>query len=355
MQKLLKNRWKIPILLSFLILAFLNLAFSNSKQSLRSDELKSKLLNEKLEEQSASEELSSADYKKIRDQYINLLNSQNPRITLDQLREDIKTNDLLSRSCHILTHELGRESYKKYQDFAQSLKYQDEVCNSGFLHGVIEAHFQESADIFKKLNNVCSQYNADTFLGWECYHGIGHGVMYFTSNDLEASLNLCGQFKDEIRSVCVNGVFMENFATDQKLHPSKYLKKDDPFYPCSLQSNRDKYDCFTYAPVYFLTLNNHNYSKALKWCREAEEEYQDYCVQGVGGQMIKENINNPKLVEKMCMSAQEDQIEPCISGMVNLYINHFGSLENARELCIQFEESNKQICEEVIQLKSAMF
>lgn len=338
MQKLLKRRWQIFLFLLLLSLALLFFFHNNQFQ-----------------ERSAPRELSKEDYQKIRDEYINLLNQQNPRITLDQLKEDIKTNDLLLRSCHVLVHELGQAAYEKYKDFAQSLKYQDEVCNSGFLHGVIEAHFKESEDIFTALNNVCSQYNAESFMGWECYHGVGHGVMYFTSNDLEASLKLCGQLKDEARSICVNGVFMENFSTDQKLHPSKYLKKDDPFYPCSQQSNRDKYDCFTYAPVYFLTLNNHNYSKALKWCQEAEAEYQDYCVGGVGGQMIKENINHPKIVEKMCMSADEDQIESCISGMINLYINHFGTLKNARDLCIQLEESNKMTCEKVIQFRSSMF
>lgn len=326
--RLLKNRWKIFFLLALLLLALLIL-----------------LSNGQLEEGSSPK----------RDKYINLLNQQNPRIALDQLREDIKTDDLLSRSCHILVHELGHSAYEKYQDFVQTLAYQDEVCNSGFLHGVIEAHFKESEDIFKALNNVCSQYNAWSFIGWQCYHGIGHGVMYFTLNDLPASLKLCGQFQDEARSICVNGVFMENFSTDQKLHPSIFLRSSDPFYPCAEQTNRDKYDCFTYAPVYFLTLNDHNYTKALKWCQEAEAEYQDYCVGGVGGQMIKENINNPKYVEKICLSALQDQVVPCIEGMVNLYINHFGSLESARELCIQLEESNKMVCDEVIQLRSSMF
>lgn len=311
---------------------------------------------ESFKQNKAYSELSSKDYEKIRDKYVNLLIQQDPRIALEQLREDVKNDNLLSRSCHILTHELGRESYKKYQDFAQSMKYQDEICNSGYMHGIIEEYFSTSKDIFASLKNVCSQYRAESFIGWECFHGVGHGVMYYTSNNLPKSVELCESFKDKSKILfCVNGVFMENFATDQKLHPSRFLKMDDPFYPCFEQKQEHKADCYVYAPTYFLALNRNAYAKALSWCKGAEEKYKYICESGVGSQLIKENINNPLFAQKVCMSSDNDQIIPCIEGMVNLYINHFGSLEPAKKLCNQLEAQNKKICEGVIQLRSAMF
>ena len=54
------------------------------------------------------------------------------------------TRTTLCASCHDLVHEVGREAYKKYGDFSEAMKYQDEVCNSGYLHGYIESRFRRA-------------------------------------------------------------------------------------------------------------------------------------------------------------------------------------------------------------------
>lgn len=55
------------------------------------------------------------------------------------------------------------------------------------------------------------------------------------------------------------------------------------------------------------------------------------------------------------MSAGGEQTAQCISGLVGLYINHFGSLEPALRLCNQLEKSNKQVCEDVVGFSSKLF
>jgi hypothetical protein len=30
------------------------------------------------------------------------------------------------------------------------------------------------------MQTMCDQYPVGSFLSWECYHGIGHGVMFYT-------------------------------------------------------------------------------------------------------------------------------------------------------------------------------
>ena len=61
--------------------------------------------------------------------------------------------------------------------------------------------------------------------------------MFYTANDLPRSLEMCDAFDNAFaRTTCSNGVFMENFSADQKLHVSEYLKESDPLYPC--QSRR---------------------------------------------------------------------------------------------------------------------
>ena len=303
----------------------------------------------------ASQSLSSAEYEDIHHELINLLQEMDPKNALEKLSRDIKNNDALARSCHILAHEIGREAFKKYQDFGTVIRYQNEICNSGYLHGVIESYFLRRENLFDSLGTVCSDYPEGKFLSWQCYHGIGHGLMYYTTNDLPKSLAMCGNLPSKFGNLsCANGVFMENFNTDQKLHPSKYLKDNDLFYPCEEQHERHKGDCYLYAPTYFLSVYPGQYSQALVWCQDAEGPYGISCAEGVGMQVMKENINNPKFAEAVC-AEWKLSVSYCLSGMVGLYINHHGSLDAGRKLCAEMSFLNRFACVSALHTRSSLF
>jgi len=300
--------------------------------------------------------LSEDRYGEIKDSYVVMVRDEDPGVALGRLRDEIEMDEALSRSCHDLVHEIGREAYKKYEDFSEAMKYQDEICNSGYLHGIIESRFSESDDVFADMRTICDEYPLGGFLSWQCYHGLGHGVMYYTSNDLPRSLEMCDAFDSYFaRSNCSNGVFMENFSSDQKLHLSEFLDESNPFYPCGEQAKRHKENCYLYAPTYFLSLNKDDYAGALEWCNGAEDSFKRACTRGVGAQTMKENPNDPKLVESVCTNGKSQQVEPCIKGMVDLYISHRGSLEPARALCGRLEVSNRQACYDSIELNSKLF
>ncbi|MGH3147444.1 MAG: cupredoxin domain-containing protein [Rubrobacter sp.] len=295
-------------------------------------------------------------YEKKKDELVALMKEENPRVALDRLRQEIETDDRLSRSCHSLVHEIGREAYEKYGDVGEAMKYRDEVCNSGYLHGIIETKFVESEDVISDVQTMCDQYRNGGFLSWQCNHGLGHGVMFYTANDLPRSLEMCNTLGGSFASSnCANGVFMENFNADQKLHLSEFLKEDDPFYPCMKQAERHKTDCYIYAPTYFLSLHQDDYAAALEWCEGAEAGYEAACAYGVGTQTMKENLNDPGFVESTCMGGELDQREPCIQGMTALHISHSGSLGPARELCARLEPPNRQACYDTVEAHTSLF
>ncbi len=300
--------------------------------------------------------LSREDYQRVRDSLFSLLETEGARAALDALFAQTESDPSAAHSCHLLAHELGQKAYAKYGDFGKALSFSREMCNSGYFHGIIEARFKESGDIFAAMREVCRDYPDESFTGWECYHGVGHGLMFFTDNDLPHSLEACDTYENEFkRSNCANGVFMENFNSDQKLHKSAYLKESDPFYPCAEQTERHKPNCYFYAPEYFLHLHYSDYRAALSWCTTAEAPYQAVCVRNVAGNAIVQNAANPKGVESLCLSASREQKIPCIEGMVSLYINHFGSLEPARTLCGTLEKENQEVCQRIITLNEPLF
>jgi hypothetical protein len=303
-----------------------------------------------------SEGLSNEEYSRIKIELLELMVKENPRSALAMLREMIKTDNALLRSCHAMVHDIGHEAYEIYGSFGEAVKYQDEICNSGYIHGVIESHFLASVDVFSAMKAVCSPYPLEKYMSWECYHGVGHGLMYYTENDLPRSLDLCRGLESEFAiNTCINGVFMENFNADQKLHVSVFLDENDPLFPCPEQDSIYKHDCYLYAPTYFLSLNKNNYTGALALCESAEKGYVDTCARGVGSQAMKENINNPKLVEDVCMKGKPSQVAPCIAGMVGLFINHYGSLTPAVELCKTLRYPNRQVCSSSVQSTAYLF
>lgn len=236
------------------------------------------------------------------------------------------------------------------------MKFQDEICNSGYLHGVIESYFSQNKPDTALLKTVCGAYPKEKFLSWECYHGVGHGLMFFTQNDLPKSLALCGEYNSDFeKSSCVNDVFMENFNTGGKLHSSKFLKETDPFYPCGEQKDEDKATCYLYAPTYYLSLHKNDYLGALRWCNGTESFYGNVCAEGVGTQAMKENINDIKFVEKICMSAPALKVGSCLAGMTGLYINHYGSLEPAQEMCGHLEAQSRQFCYDTVNSHAPLF
>ncbi len=303
-----------------------------------------------------SQTRSSQELHTINTTLIETVDNKDPRAALELLEQKAASSDAIAASCHALAHSIGHEAFNKYKNFGKTMSYQNEICNSGYIHGVIESYFTSSVDIQLVMLSVCNAYKLESFLSWECFHGIGHGIMFYTNNNLPLSLQTCDRYKQKFSwSACVNGVFMENFNTDQKIHYSQYLSKTNPFYPCETEENKYKTDCYIYAPTYYLHLYHTQYDKALNWCLSAESNYQGACTFGVGSQIMKENISNPKSVEKTCMQGTGLQVSQCIAGIVGFYINNFASLEKASQLCESLEDVNKKTCQTVIEQNHKMF
>ena len=148
---------------------------------------------------------------------------------------------------------------------------------------------------------------------------------------------------------------MENFNSDPKLHQSQYLTPDDRLYFCGQQSKKNKWNCYYYVPVYYLSLHPNDYLGILNLCKSVEGFFVKACIAGVSGQAINENIDEPKIVEEICMSLQADLRATCISGMVSMYINHFGSIDSAGKLCEGFKLENRNTCYPTVKNKSLQF
>ncbi len=299
--------------------------------------------------------LGSSEYKKNLNDLLNIVNTQDPHVALQELALRMQTNEVVFQNCHIMAHSIGRAAYKRYQDFDTALKYQDTTCSDGYLHGVIEAKFNSIKDTqgaTDELKTICSKYKYPD----RCWHGIGHGLMFFTQNDLPTALSICNTYSlARASSRCYEGVFMENFLSDPDAHPTIYVDAKAPFKPCLNQEARYKGACYFYVPIYWLGLHNNDYGTAVQWCEGAENGYADECVRGVGSLAMKYNIDKPKYVESLCMKANPDDVSSCISGMASYYLTFTGLFSKANSMCAQLEPLNLKTCQAEVKRNIRLF
>lgn len=279
-----------------------------------------------------------------RDYYIARIDTDGPRAALDELRVEMSTNEALLNNCHPLVHELGRAAYERY-GYNKAIAELDDVCNSGYIHGVIEQHFSSLDDISRDINSLCSEFLANTFAGWQCNHGLGHGIMYYTVNELPKSLGICEQLtSQEAVDACTNGVFMENYIVGDEFHSSDYTDDGDMLFPCheSYVDIDAKANCYLYAPTYFLSSELGTIEDALGNCR-TNDEFESVCVRGVGGAVMKSNLARPLAVLQACEDGRV-RVPSCYSGALSLYAFHHGGLEELSQLCTQLSGERYDVC-----------
>ena len=285
------------------------------------------------------EQLSVQRYDQIKGDLLQIIINQNPRVAINTLKQQMDTDPAVLNSCHEFLHEIGFFSYKKYNDFAKALTYKDNICVSGYIHGVIEAYFSDVKNFAEAIKTACDGYPAGKFISWECYHGVGHGLMYYHDNNVLVALEGCKIYKEGYaRSACSNGVYMENFNADTVIHPSRFLNPQKPYYPCNVFA-QDRNHCYMNAPIYFFSLN-YDYTKAADVCDSVEKKYKYACFYGLATQMTRRNMTHPEFVEQFCQNNSAIDMKACINGIVGWYVSYYASLEEAGKICSKLEDTS---------------
>ncbi|HSW87928.1 MAG TPA: hypothetical protein VLG12_02075 [Candidatus Saccharimonadales bacterium] len=303
----------------------------------------------------ADQQLTLQEYKQEIQEMTNLIDIQNPRVALNRLKEEMTTNPKILFGCHEILHAMGRIAYKKYNDLSTAMEYRDEVCVGGYIHGVIEGYFATSKPNFSTMDMACSKYADNSYMRWDCYHGMGHGLMLYTSNDVPQALMGCNVLNKQFdQTACYSGTYMENFNADTINHPSKYLNLKNPFSICAKDTKHPE-QCYTNAPFAFLNYYNNDYKGALEWCDEAPQQYRNICYEGVGSQITRRNTDS-KTIEVFCRSGEEKKIASCIIGAADWYIGQYNSMAKAQALCQQFTVAgDRSVCLDAVENNRPLF
>lgn len=286
--------------------------------------------------------LSAAQFQQQVNTLVSLMKTQGSQAAFAYTEKEIQSNPSFAKSCHPMLHELGHAAYTYYGGYAQAMQHSNEICDSGYVHGVLESYLGSGVDIHQALQTACTS-SMTTYNQWQCYHGLGHGVMLVSLENVPHSLSLCNTLPTSFaKNACTNGVYMQHFVVTS--HDGD-IPKTNPtsLKDCTSQPASDMGTCYDYAPSAYLTVYSGQYQSAIKWCSGAKS-FIGACYEGIGSQAMKDNITNVNAVKSICLSSSKLFAENCISGAVGMDVYFLGAVSQAESMCQNQFKTYQSVC-----------
>jgi len=273
--------------------------------------------------------------------------------TFQLLKANEKYPEVYAR-CHEATHYLSRLELDRQKSISKVYAQCDSTCHGGCYHGTLEAYLkneQEKKDfkLSERFATVCGKQSdyQKPFEFNECLHGMGHAAMFITDMELLESLNLCDTIpRIDHRERCYTGVFMENSSSSTSFdHQSKYIKRDDPYYPCNTLEEKYLSLCWQYQSSYFALINNQDWGMVASMCLQIPQAYQDRCFRSIGTNQVgfTQSLN---LMRDDCeMMPTEHFQDVCVGGVISSFAYRFvGDTQKMTDFCDLVSSNHQETC-----------
>lgn len=274
-----------------------------------------------------------------------------PLKTIFEVFQEQEGKKEIFSSCHEAMHYIGRNEYKKEGKVGVALSKCSAVCFEGCFHGVVEGYVIENKltldNIAKKIPTICGQESdhSSPAIFSQCVHGIGHGLMLLTYNEVPQSLKLCDVLNSQReQNACYSGIFMENSnSSTNKDHPSKYVDLQNPLYPCNILDNQYKKMCYELQSFKFYEFTGRDWVKTFSMCGKLPNIYQDVCYKTLGSSQVG-FTQNLEVMNNNCNLAPNEYKDACIRGVVTAFLARFGGdFSKSLQFC-SIVKRNKESC-----------
>lgn len=263
-------------------------------------------------------------------------------------------------TCHKLTHYVGQEAYTRLQSVPAVYASCNMTCGGGCYHGALEAYFgsrfgaqynaADSQALVAATVTICGKKENYPQKGvyHQCIHGLGHALMFITDGDLPRSLSFCDALSKDDRRLCYAGAFMENVGstTDNLAHPARFLREDDPFYPCDILEAKYLPTCYTLQSIHFTIISKYDWEKTAGLCSRAPDPYRMDCFLALGGIQVY-NIQEPERIKAGCaVIADAGYRNECIKGVILYLSSRYGddTRRYMDSFCLVVDQENKEGC-----------
>jgi mono/diheme cytochrome c family protein len=284
----------------------------------------------------------------FRQAFGNLAYTDGPAAALAEFERELGTDPAVEADCHPIAHTIGAAALRYFKnDVGKAFAAGSAICGSGYYHGLLEWKLAALPEqqVAAVARTVCTapEIRANAFNYYQCNHGLGHGLMLYTLYDLPAALKLCHRLATSFDQVsCTGGVFMENQQSSYGL-TSKWLRKDNLLYPCTIVARADKLYCYLLVTSQILPKVNFDWKKTADWCRRSDAGFVGICFQSYGRDASGVARQDPAKVRPICAEAGSGERE-CLFGAVRDILNNNANDLGGRRLCESVGQANRSYC-----------
>ena len=226
------------------------------------------------------------DFGCLQQAFGNIAFYRGPQQALSLLDTRSRTPGPILNDCHQIAHSIGHAALARYHGNASvALGRGAMTCSSGYYHGIVEQALRgvPRDQVAKKARHMCTGSVAKSeFTLYQCVHGLGHGLMIYSYDDLPYALHVCDQLRTQWDQVsCTGGVFMENQSSSYGFK-SQWLRPKQPLYPCTAVSQRHKLYCYLMVTSQILPDEGYSWTKTIAVCRRSEPGWVPTCFQSLG-------------------------------------------------------------------------
>lgn len=290
-------------------------------------------------------DVQAEDFDCWRQRYTGIVSQASPEQAFSDFRKQYEAVPFVKTNCHQIAHVIGRTASEKYPDVSEAYDRGDNFCWSGYYHGVMEgiANSFGVDGLLARLNQVCDGTESRgkySFYHYNCVHGLGHGLMVVYENELFKSLDICARLDDSWeQESCYGGVYMENVMAELNPdHSTKYLKADEPLYPCTAVEDKFRRSCYMMQTSHALVVVGQDYGKVFELCRGVGQ-YETTCYQSLGRDASGSTSSDIGRTRALCMlGPTQPARQNCIIGAVKDFISYHYDDKEAKALCKSLEQ-----------------
>lgn len=240
-----------------------------------------------------------------------------------QAQEDLLHSGLpFDGQTHLLNHTVGTYLYKTYG--AKGLTYCKDYFLSSCYHGfVLNAIAKGGSPEIQRIIQECAKHGS-AVLG-QCAHALGHGLLAFAGYaSLLQALEGCDEAGQQSPGMplfnCYDGVFMENVwgIHDGQPSPDRWVKPQDPLYPCNDARIPSKYlpGCWSNQPSLMYQLFNSDITRVGQECLQVKNSsYQQICFDGLARQIHPLVNGNADQARQLCSLLPSPWPSECLSSI----------------------------------------
>ena len=268
----------------------------------------------------------------------NLAYTAGPAAALARFDRTRMVDKTVAGDCHRIAHMIGSAALRRlHGNVAEAFSRGSSSCASGYYHGILErafSHVRSKRGLIRAARRLCrgAGVRRRGFLDYQCTHGLGHGLMIQTGFDVPSALWMCSRLATRWDDVtCAGGVFMENGSTVYGIR-SRWLKDDDPLYPCAVVKLRDRAACYLRVTTQMLRVNGYDWAKAAQTCRGVSLKWRRYCFRSFGRDAVEHTHEDAGAILRLCRlvgSAGGD----CLYAAARTMANRQATTSGAAALC----------------------